>query len=70
VRAAGHDVDIPAFCHQISSHRRPSEGWGLSRVSVSRATFRMSSAPTTVTLNLVQGPSLVSTLRSMWHDGC
>jgi hypothetical protein len=34
VRAAGHDVDIPAFCHQISSHRRPSEGWGLSRVSV------------------------------------
>jgi hypothetical protein len=27
-------------------------------------------APTTVTLNLVQGPFLVSTLRSMWHDGC
>ena len=34
VRAAGHDVDIPAFCHQISSHRPPSGGWGLSRVSV------------------------------------
>jgi hypothetical protein len=42
VRAAGHDVDISAFCQIIlPTHRRPGVGWGPSRGEGSHSDCRL-----------------------------